>query len=112
MKLDSFKSSPCSLASLIFPLPFILGLVFGFVVLLAVYLKLLGSDAFYVTFMVGSMAFAFWFVIVLICSLVGVMLALAGLFRKEKRPLLAVLGVIVNGCPLILGILVLFQNRL
>ena len=112
MKLDSFKSSPCSLASLIFSLPFILSLVFGFVVFLAAYLKILSSDAFYVTFMVGSMAFAFWFVIVLICSLVGVMLALAGLFRKEKRPLLAVLGLIVNGCPLVLGILVLFRNRL
>jgi hypothetical protein len=112
MKLDFFKSSPCRVVSLIIALPFILGVAFGFIVFLAASLKLLGSDAFYAIFMLGSMGFMFWFVLVLICSLAGVILAVVSLFRREKRPLMGVLGLILNGCPLILGILVLFQHQL
>jgi hypothetical protein len=116
MRLDFFKSSPCSGASLIVALPFllsiILSVVFAFLVSLAAGLKLVGSDTLYVIFMVGSMGFMFWFVIVLVVSLVGVILAAVGLFRREKRPLIAVLGLMLNGCPLILMVLVLFRNRL
>jgi hypothetical protein len=112
MKPGFFKSSPCGVASLIITLPFILGVAFGLVAFLAAWLKLLGSDTFYVIFMVGSIAFMFWFTIVLVCSLAGVILAVVSFFRREPRPLMGVLGLILNGCPLILMILVLFQHRL
>lgn len=112
MKSGFFKSSPCGGASLIIALPFILGVAFGFVVFLAGALKLLGSDTFYAIFMLGSIAFMFWFIFVLICSLAGVIVAIVSLFRREKRPLVGMLGLILNGCPLILMLLVLFQNRL
>jgi hypothetical protein len=112
MNSDFFKSSPCSVASLIIALPFILSVAFGFVVFLAASLKIFNSDTFYVIFMFGSIVFMFWFVFVLILSLIGVILAAGGLFRREKRPLMAVLGLLLNGCPLILVVLVLFRNRL
>ena len=112
MKSDFSKSSRCSVASLIIALPFILAVVLGCVVFLAASLKLLGSDTFNAIFMVGSIAFMFWFVLVLVCSLAGVILAVVALFRREKRPLMGVLGLILNGCPLILMILILFQHRL
>jgi hypothetical protein len=111
VRSDFFKSSPCSVASLIIALPFILSIALGFLVFLAGSLKLINSDTFYVIFMVGSMGFMFWFVIVLVSSLVGVILAAVSLYRKEKLPLIAMLGLMLNGCPLILMILVLFRNR-
>jgi hypothetical protein len=112
MKPGFSKTSRCGIASLIVTLPFILGVVFGLLVFLAASLKLVGSDTFYAIFMVGSIGFMFWFIVVLICSLSGAILAVVSLLRREKRPLLGVLGLILNGCPFILMIVVLFQHWL
>jgi len=112
MKLQFFKSSPCSCVSLIFAFPFVLGVAFGLLIFLGAYFKILNSDSFSVIFMVGSIGFMFWFILVLILSLAGLILAVLGLARREKRPLIAVLGLLLNGCPLILIVLILFKNRL
>src|SRR2546423_9616456 len=112
MKSGFFKSSPCSVASLMIAVPFILGVAFGFVVFLAASLGILDSDTFYVLFMLGSIGFMFWFIFVLVCSLAGVILAVVSFFRREKRPLMGVLGLMLNGGPLCLIVLVLFRNRL
>ena len=112
MKSDFYKSSPFSVASLVIALPFILGVAFGFVVFLAALLRIFDSDTFYVFFMLGSFGFQYWSLIVLVCSLAGVSLAVVSFFRREQRPLMAVLGLLLNGCPLCLMVLNSFQNRL
>src|SRR2546423_14401125 len=101
MKSGFFRSPACNVASLVLALPFILSVVLVLVVVVS--LKEL------LVFLLGPLFLLF--ILVLPFSLMGALLAVVSLFRREKRPLMAVLGLILNGGPLLLAVWVYYLMR-
>jgi hypothetical protein len=59
---------------------------------------------------VGSVVFMLWFVLVLVLAIAGVSFGVVSLVRREKRPLMPIVGMLLNACPLISMILILLKN--
>lgn len=105
MKLLPFKSSPFGRASLLCAL-------FNLLAFAAVYIVYLTPRFFLENLSPGTLqlivifGFFGFLIVVFVCSLVGVILSIGSLYTKEERPLLAVLGLILNGGPLLVVVLI------
>jgi hypothetical protein len=104
MKLLPLKSSPFSRASLFCALFNILAFAAVYVVYLAprFFLENLSPGTLQIIFIFGFFGFL---IVVFVFSLVGVVLSVGSLYTKEERPLLAVLGLILNAGPLLVVVL-------
>ena len=51
-----------------------------------------------------------WFVLVLVLAIAGMSLGVVSLVRREQRPLMPIVGMLLNACPLVSMILVLLKK--
>ena len=107
MKPWPFKSSPFGRASLVCALLNILifAVVSAFYLapkVFLVFLKGLSLGTLQLIFIFGFFALL---IVVFVISLVGVILSVGSLYTREERPVLAVLGLILNIVPLVMVVL-------
>jgi hypothetical protein len=107
MKLSLFKQSSCAAGSLLSA--FIILVACAIVLVIYLAFGILSQTLSYGTLqLIVVLGFFVFVYLVLILSLLGVVLAGMSLLLREKRPLLAVLGLILNAGPLFLAILTRF----
>jgi multisubunit Na+/H+ antiporter MnhE subunit len=104
------KTSPYGVLSFLSELPFVLGAGFALVVYLVATSDILDGGTVRLIFVVGSVVFMLWFVLVLVLAIAGVSFGVVSLVRREKRPLMPIVGMLLNACPLISMILILLKN--
>ena len=105
-----YKTSPYGFLSLLSALPFVLGAVFVLVVYLVATSEILDRGTARLIFVVGSVGLMIWFVLVLVLAIAGVSLGVVSLVRREKRPLMPIVGMLLNACPLVSMILILLKK--
>jgi hypothetical protein len=105
-----FKTSPYGFLSLVSALPLVLGAAFGLIVYLVATWEILDRGTVNLIFVVGSVGLMLWFVLVLVLAIAGMSLGVVSLVRREQRPLMPIVGMLLNACPLVSMILVLLKK--
>ena len=104
MKSLPFKSSPFGRASLVCAFFNILAFAAVFIVYLAreFFLKNLSFGTLQLIYVLGFFGFV---IVIFVISFVGTILSVGSLYTREERPALAVLGLILNGGPFLVVVL-------
>ncbi len=107
MKALPFKSSPFGRASLACAFFNVLAFTAVFVFYQApdVFLGFLKGLSFGTLQLIFIFGFFGFLIVVFVISFVGVILSVGSLYTREERPVLAVLGLILNGGPLLVVVL-------